>query len=188
MSKVKDDLELAHSCDIYLPTRTIFLTGEVDQSMYEAMIKNLHVLDTSSGTVTIYFNSEGGEVTHGLGIYNAIVGMKNHVRGIVWGSAESIASVILQGCDERIMLPHTYIMVHDGSDGHIEAPRHVQKKWQEFEDYQMKLIEDIYLEKIKTQYKRFSRKRLQDLLKTDTILLPDQAIKLGLVDFVQEVV
>lgn len=187
-SKLKDLLELAHDWDIYLPTRTIFLTGEIDESTYELMVKNLHALDTEPETVTIYVNSEGGDFDAGMAIYSAIKGMKSFVRCIIWGQASSIASVIAQACDERIIVPMGVMMIHSGSDGHVDSTREVQQKWREYNDVQAKQMEDIYLDKIKNKYQRFSRKRLQEMLKTDTILSAEEAVKLGLVDFVKEVI
>ena len=188
MSKaIKENLDLLHSSNIYLPTRTIFLTGEINETTYEETIKNLHALDTEPETVTIYLNSEGGEVDSGFALYNAIKAMKSLVRCIVWGQASSIASIILQACDERILLPNTYVMIHAGKDGTMDAPRDIQKQWAKFSDVQMKWMEDIYLEKIKTK-RSCSRKRLQEMLKTDTILTSEQAVKLGLADMIKGVI
>ncbi len=188
MSKaIKENLDLLHSSNVYLPTRTIFLTGEINENTYEGTVKNLHALDTEPETVTIYLNSEGGEVDAGFAIYSAIKAMKSMVRCVVWGQASSMASVILQACDERILLPHSFVMIHEGSDATLSAPRDVQKQWAKFSDFQMKQVEDIYLEKIKDR-KRFSRKKLQQLLKTDTILTAEQAVKLGLADIIKDVI
>lgn len=188
MSKaIKENLDLLHSSNIYLPTRTIFLTGEINEGTYEETIKNLHALDTEPETVTIYLNSGGGEVDAGFAIYSAIKAMKSLVRCVVWGQASSMASVILQGCDERILLPHSYVMIHEGSDATLNAPRDIQKQWAKFSDLQMKQVEDIYLEKIKSK-RSFSRKRLQEMLKTDTILTAQEAVKLGLADMIKDVI
>lgn len=189
MSKaIKENLDLAHSSNIYLPTRTLFITGEITEATYQETIINLHALDTDPQAVHIYINSEGGDFNSGMAIYNAIKAMKSLVRGFVFGEASSIASIILQACDERIIVPHGYIMIHAGSDGAITAPRHVQQAWRNFEDHQAKLMEDIYLEKIKHKKPRYSRKQLQSLLKTDTILKSKEALELGLVDLVKDVI
>ena len=80
MSKIKDYLDTLHATDVYLPTRTVFLTGDITEKLYDSTIKNLHALDTEPETVTVYINSEGGEVDSGFGIYNSVKGMKSFME------------------------------------------------------------------------------------------------------------
>lgn len=188
MSKIKEYLEMAHDHNVYLPTRTVWITGTITEDVYEQTCKNLHALDTEPETVTIYLNSEGGDFNYGMSIYNTIKGMKSYVRCIVWNSAQSIASVILCACDERIIVPTGFLMIHEGSDTSVEGTRSVQQIWAKFEEDQMRDMENIYLEKIKAVDEKYTRKKLQKLLKTDTILKAEEAKRLGLVDRIEEVI
>ena len=187
-AKVKEYISDAHSNNIFLPSRTIFLVGDIDEGKHLEVLKNLHILDQYEGNVTIYINSEGGEVASGFAIYDAIKAMKCYVRGIVNGQASSIASVILQACDSRLITPNSFVMIHEGNDGTINATRTIQKQWAEFDQHNHNKCVDIYLSKIKEKRKRFSKNDLETMLKTDTILKPEEAVKLGLVDEIINVI
>ena len=54
-------------------------------------------------TIELHINSNGGSVKEGVTIYNLLKQSGSHVKGIVDGVAYSVAFVILQACDERIM-------------------------------------------------------------------------------------
>lgn len=185
--KIKDFIAQAHTDGLYLPTRTIFLTGEVNVDMYETCIKNLHGLDNSSQeTVTIYLNSEGGSVRQGFAIYNAIRAMKSMVRGVVFGECSSAASMILQSFDERILAPNSEVMIHIGQESYGEDhPQNVQN-WVDRNKDVSEDMKKIYLEKIKEKKKRFTKKNFEDLWQFDKILNPKEAVELGLADLILE--
>jgi ATP-dependent Clp protease protease subunit len=184
--KIKEFTDLFHSNGVYLPTRSITITGSIDEDQYETVLKNLHALDSKEGTINIFINSEGGDVEQGLAIYDAIKGCKNFVRGMVYGTASSAASFILQACDERLMAPHAYLMVHIGEESSPSDHPKNKERWDKHQKELGKQMEDIYLVKIKHKKKRFTRKQLQDLLEYDTILYAKDAIELGLADRVEE--
>lgn len=182
MTKIKDHLSDFQDNNIYIPSRTITITGEVDADMYLNVIKNLHALDQTDGTVTIYLNSEGGSVVDGLAIYDAIRAMKNYVRIYVWGEASSAASFILQAGDERVVAPNAHIMVHYGTETlGPDNPQSVER-WAKRNKELAEVMENIYLEKIKEKKPRFTKKKLTDMLTFDTILSGKQAVELGLAD------
>lgn len=68
-----------------------------------------------SGPLDVHINSYGGSVADGTAIGNAIRGHNGPKRTIVDGFACSIASVIMQAGDERIVLPGSMVMIHDAS-------------------------------------------------------------------------
>lgn len=187
MNKLKDDLEAFHGTGLYLPTRTLLITGEVNDDLYASTIKNLHALDSTSGTINIKLNSEGGDVIAGRAIYDAIKNCKNHVRITVYGQASSAASFILQSADERIMTESSYLMLHVGEEGHAQNhPKNV-RRWDEFYRKLETWMENIYLQKIKQKKKRYTRNQLKSVLLFDTILNPKEALEMGLIDIIGEV-
>jgi ATP-dependent protease ClpP protease subunit len=187
MSKNKDDIELLHEYGIYTPTKTLMITGEVCEVMYENVIANLHILDSTTGAITIKLNSEGGDVVAGRAIYDAIRNCKNEVRCIVYGQASSAASFILQAADIRVISDNAYLMLHVGEEGHPENhPRNIEK-WHKFNRDLEAWMEDVYLKKIKEKKKRFTRNQLKSMLQWDKILKPKEALELGLVDAIGEI-
>lgn len=70
------------------------------------------------GPLDVHVNSAGGDVGEGLGVYNTIRGYQGgRKRTIVDGYAASIASVIVQAGDERIVEQGGLVMVHNPFTG-----------------------------------------------------------------------
>jgi ATP-dependent protease ClpP protease subunit len=67
------------------------------------------------GPLEVHVNSGGGEVHDGIAIGNAIRSHKDQVTVVVDGIAASIASVIVQAGQDRVMQPGSMMMVHDAS-------------------------------------------------------------------------
>jgi ATP-dependent protease ClpP protease subunit len=68
-----------------------------------------------SGPIECHVNSGGGEVHDGIAIGNALRSHKGPVTIVVDGIAASIASVIVQAGQDRIMQKGAMLMVHDAS-------------------------------------------------------------------------
>lgn len=184
--KIKDYLSEFHSNGFYIPTRTIDITGDITEETYEKVVKSLHAFDSQPGTINIILNSEGGEFRSGLGIYDTIRGCNSYVRIMVYGSCMSIASIILQSGDERLLSPNSLVMLHYGSNGGADNPIAIEERWTEQHKKDKNTMENIYLQKIKENKPRFTRKKLQEMLKIDTILSVKETIELGLADRIEE--
>jgi ATP-dependent protease ClpP protease subunit len=65
------------------------------------------------GPLTVGINSAGGDVFDGLAIHSAISSYPGPVTTVVDGLAASIASVIFQAGQTRVMSPGSMCMVHD---------------------------------------------------------------------------
>lgn len=178
---LKENLEYFHDKEVHIPTRSILLSGEVDLDTFNTFFKNLHILDQSVGDVFVYINSEGGDLDQGRAIYDLIKGCQNHITGIVYGEASSAASLILQACDKRRMSPSSYMMLHIGEEATGGHPEN-KKRWDEKYTKDTEHLMDVYLERIKEKKPRFTKKKLTDILRFDTILNGYQAIELGLLD------
>jgi ATP-dependent Clp protease protease subunit len=77
--------------------------------------KALHVLDLHHEIITIYLSTNGGSRPSALGIYDLIRACKSLVRIIAYGDLLSAGSLILQAGDERLLMPHTRMLVHPGA-------------------------------------------------------------------------
>ena len=67
------------------------------------------------GPLEVHINSGGGDVFDGIAIGNAIRKHKGSVTTVVDGIAASIASVIAQSGQDRVMQPGSMLMIHDAS-------------------------------------------------------------------------
>jgi len=196
MAKVnKDHVDKWYDYNIDLDNRTIWLGsmsedagGEsgVEHFLAENVIKGLHLLEKNAPNgdkpIFIILNNPGGDEVEGLAIYDAIKACKNHVTVTVFGKVWSMAGYILQAADERVMARHSSFMLHEGTRGlPYDHPR-IVKRWNEYYDQVDKYCFDIQYNRIKEKHPDFSKKKLEEMLKFDTILTPQETIELGLAD------
>lgn len=181
MSKFEQDLMLFHSNDIFVPSRTLFLHGEINEENFLNFYKNLHVLDSTNGTITVNIMSEGGCVTSAKAISDALMSCKNITRGVAFGEIASAATLIFQNFDERVMMPGSVMMIHSGAEsvsGHPQNVDNMIKQNRKDGDWMV----NTYWEKIKVVKPRFTKKRVKEMLQFDTYLSPKECLDLGLTD------
>ncbi len=101
--------------------RIIFLGLPIDDYVANVIQAQLLYLDSTEPgkDIQIYFNSPGGSVYAGLGIYDTMQYIKSDVATICTGMAASMAAVLLcSGTKEkRSALPHSRVMIHQPMGG-----------------------------------------------------------------------
>jgi len=104
-----------------LESRTLLLTGQVDDDMSKAAIAQLLVLDADDAEkpIRIFINSPGGSVDAGFAIFDTMRYVKAPVYTICAGLAASAATVMLLGGAKghRYSLPFTRFLLHQPSQG-----------------------------------------------------------------------
>lgn len=223
----KDDIDQFMENDLYLPTRTLYMgsithfdEGEesgTDYAMAERMVKALHILETHDAAskrgekpITIIMNNIGGDIFHGMAIYDAIRNCTNHVTIKVYGHAMSMGSIILQAADQRIMSPNSKIMVHYGQlsmSGHSNT----SKQWTIEDQKFCRFMEQLFLEKVgdrtitleeyyhligkihripsgnaKNKKIKIDLDAMENILNFDAFIDADMALKLNFIDKVEE--
>ncbi len=109
--------------DIYsrlLKDRIIFISGEIDDELANAVIGQLLFLDSKSNDdISLYINSPGGSITAGMAIYDTMNFIKSDVSTICVGMAASMASVLLTSGakGKRYILPNSEVMIHQPLGG-----------------------------------------------------------------------
>ena len=105
--------------DIYsrlLKDRIIFIGGEVNDVMANAVVAQLLFLEKEDSTkdIDIYINSPGGSVVDGLAIYDTMQLIKPQVSTICVGLAASMGAVLLTGGapGKRYALPNSKVLIH----------------------------------------------------------------------------
>ena len=99
----------------HLMNRRIFLQGEIDEEMADAVLSQiLYLKDESDSPIDIFINSSEGDVNCGLMIYDILQSVKIPVNLYCTGMAASMAAVILAGGQKgrRFILPHSKTMIH----------------------------------------------------------------------------
>ena len=104
-----------------LRERIVFLGSQVDQSTANRICAELLLLEAEDRDrdISLYINSPGGSVTDGLAIYDTMQYVRAPVSTICIGMAASMAAVLLAAGapGKRFALPHSRIMIHQGSGG-----------------------------------------------------------------------
>ena len=191
----RDDIDKLYDYDLHLPTRTLYMGsaesnsehGEsgVDAIMAERLIKGLYILDKAAPSgdqpITVIMNNPGGDQYDGFAIFDAIQACKNHVTIVVYGKAMSMGGIILQAADRRVMSKNSRFMMHYGQFG-IDANAKDVYEWVEDNKKIDKLMENIFLDKMKEKNPAMTIKKLQDMLKSDFIVDARDAVSLGLAD------
>lgn len=128
-------------------------------------------------TIELHINSYGGSVKEGVAIYNQLKQKKcKEIVAYVDGFAYSIASVIMQAADRRIMGLGTSLLIHNmwlSIAGNAEDLR----KAADDLDVLMESNRQIYLERI-----NITEEELIEMMNNETYLTPDQAVEMGFAD------
>jgi ATP-dependent Clp protease protease subunit len=188
-----DDVEHFIDNDLYIPTRTVYVgpTGEDAETnvlMAERAIKILHILDSKSDDpIEVLMINPGGSFDDGMAIYDAIQLCRSPITIKVFGYAYSMAAVILQAADERLLAPNAKLMIHYGEDGLAMNHPKTNRNWKKQNDKDSKWMKDLFLEKIREKHPDFPESKLEKMLDFDTIFSAEEAVALGLADKVMEV-
>lgn len=183
--------------DVYsraLKDRIVFLTGEVEENMSNHLVAQLLLLEAQSqkAPITMYVNSPGGSVVHGLAIYDTMRYISSPIHTVIIGQAASMGSLLAQAGDKRYITQNARHMVHRVSSGTGGTSGSIHVQELEFEDARRRLEESKKLNEKLTQiyvdhntagktYEEFF-----EMMKFDTYLSAEEAIELGLVDEIIE--
>lgn len=134
-------------------------------------------MSSIKGPLDIHINSGGGSVSDGIAIANAIRAHKGPKRTIVDGMAASIASVIMQAGDERIIEPGAMVMIHDAWSeqpvGNEESGRRIVESLRK------------HSENIASQYAERAGGTAEDwraVMREETWFTAEEAVAAGLAD------
>ena len=121
------------SFDIYsrlLNDRIIFLGTPVTSEIANLIVAQMVHLesDDPEKDISLYINSPGGIVYAGLAIYDTMQFIKPDVQTICVGMAMSMGAVVLAGGanGKRSALPHSKILIHQGSAGFSGQPTDIE--------------------------------------------------------------
>lgn len=95
--------------------RRLFITGEINAESAMDFFKQVMLLNTEddSAPISVFINSPGGEIDNGLLVYDSIVGSRAPIYTFCTGCAYSMGAVLFTCGKERIMLPHSKLMLHE---------------------------------------------------------------------------
>lgn len=166
--------------DALLDDREVFLTSEVNAENVSELMKAFMYLEKESPgkEITFYINSPGGSVSDGLALYDYIRLMKSPVTTICIGRAASMGAILFLAGENRKMLPHSEIMIHDASFGNAEfsglKPDEISEKANDLLKTS-KILREIVAERTGQDAKLVAQK-----MKKDSFFKADEAMQFGL--------
>lgn len=154
--------------------RVVWLVGDIDMTSISRAMKGLTILDKMSAEpITLVINSDGGDMVQGFALIDTIHSSRSHIIGSVMGAASSAAFIILQCCNSREAGKHSVLMTHAGNRE---------------TDFDLKidlLADEIVLKRMQKIKKDTTMAKLQKWQSMDRYMLAEDAVTLGLLDWVR---
>lgn len=133
----------------------------------------------SADRIRVEINSPGGDVFDGIAIHNALRSHPAHITTRVDGLAASIASVIAQAGDDRVMQPAAQMMIHNAW-GLVVGDRNDHSEMADLLAQQDEVIAGMYAARSGRELAEF-----RDLMDAETWLTDQATVDLGLADSIQ---
>ena len=169
--------------DVYsrlLKDRIIFLGTGIDDQVANAIVAQLLFLtgEDPKREISMYINSPGGEVYSGLAIYDTMQFIPCEIATYCVGMAASMASIILMAGTKgkRFALPHSRILIHQGSTGFRGAIPDVEIQARET----MRLIGTLL--EINALHTGQPLERIKKDTERDFYMSPEEAKNYGIID------
>lgn len=132
--------------------------------------------DIADPALDVHINSTGGDVFDGIAIFNALRSHPSTVTTYVDSAALSIASVIAQGGDRRVMLTGSQMMIHDAW-GLVIGPAADMRQYADVLDKQTRIIAELYAERSDGDVEEFL-----SLMAAESWFNAEESVALGLAD------
>ena len=163
-----------------LKERIIFLGAGVEDDIANLVIAQLLFLDAEDPEkeIFLYINSPGGVITSGLAIYDTMQYVRAPVSTICTGIAMSMCAVLLAAGapGRRFALPHSRIMIHQGSGGFRGNTPDVFIQVKEMEQL-VRTTQEILAAHTGQPMEKVVKDTDRDLF-----LSPEQAVEYGIID------
>ena len=184
---VEQDARGERSYDIYsrlLKDRIIFLGTPVNDQIANLIVAELLFLEKSDPDrdIDLYINSPGGSVSAGLAIYDTMQLIKCDVSTICVGMAASMGASLLAGGTKgkRYSLPHSRIMIHQGSAGFQGTAIDIQIQAAEV----LKINEEMI--RLLAEHTGQTEERVRQDTNRDYFMTAEEAVAYGVIDSVIE--
>lgn len=166
--------------DEMLDQRGLELMTSVDAESCAVVIRGLLHLQRQDPTmpITLYINSPGGEVQSGLALYDVMQAVSCPIRTVCLGMAASMGALLFIAGDEREILPHSRIMIHDPLIGAGAGGSALSVKARADD---LMRIRDITAGVI-ARHSGMSVERVFELTASDTYFEAEEAVDAGLAD------
>lgn len=173
----------AETKDYLLNERIIVLEGEITQERSQEIVRQLIVLDSMrKDRIVLLIDSPGGSVQGGLAIIDAIGFIRSEVVTVCTCSAFSMAAVIFSFGKQRLMFPHSSVMIHQFTVNAV-----VNGGSKSISDFSDKLHNmKVMLDEMLASRTGKTSEEIAEAISTDNFMDTQQAISFGIADRVIE--
>ena len=169
--------------DIYsllLKERIIFLGTAITDQIANMTVAQLLFLDREDPDkeISVYINSPGGVIYHGLAVYDTMQQVRAPVSTIAVGVTASMGTMLLAGGTKgrRYALPHATIHMHPAGGGAQGYAPDVEIQYKELQRMQHLLHELL------SKHTGQSVEKIADDFDRDRWMSAEQAVEYGLID------
>jgi len=116
----KDDGPRGHIDQLFFKSRSVIITGEINDKVANRAVTHLLALaEESDDPINLYISSPGGHVESGDMVHDVIKFIRPRVRAIGSGWVSSAGALIFVGAarEDRYCLPNTRFLLHQPSGG-----------------------------------------------------------------------
>jgi ATP-dependent Clp protease protease subunit len=164
--------------------RIIFLGLPIDDYVANIIQAQLLFLDSTDPTkdISMYFNTPGGSVHAGLGIYDTMQYISSDVATICTGMAASMGAILLTAGskNKRSALKHSRIMIHQPMGGVQGTASDIEITTREI----LKLKQELYL--ILSLHSGHPLEKIEKDADRDHWMTASEALEYGMIDEVLE--
>jgi ATP-dependent Clp endopeptidase proteolytic subunit ClpP len=183
LEELRDDERVRKSADAFHHVYA-FTAAVADSSVRSCMQRlNEWARNEPGCSIEIVFNSPGGSVVDGMALFDYILTLRangHHITTTALGMAASMAGILLQAGDKRVMGSEAWLLIHEGSFGAVGKVGEVEDTVEWVKRIQKRILR-IFAKRshlTETQLaRRWHRK--------DWWIDADEALKLGLIDEVR---
>lgn len=153
------------------------ITAQPQEGLYTtlAMLQEAYAIQQEADEITVYINSNGGDVTQGFAIHDWLKSLGKPITTIVNGLCASIATVIALSGDKRKISPNSEYYIHNPWGGIEGDHKTVEKYAAELKVAEEKLVNFYASNTIA------SVDVLRSAMDAETNYTPQQAFQLGFV-------
>jgi len=169
--------------DIYsllLKERIVFLGTVINDQIANLIVAQLLYLDSEDPEkeISLYINSPGGIIYHGLGVYDAMQQVHAPISTIAVGVTASMATMLLAAGDKgrRYALPHATIHMHPAGGAAQGYAPDVEIQYKELQRMQHLLHELL------SKHTGQSIEKIADDFDRDKWMSAEDAVEYGIID------
>jgi ATP-dependent Clp protease protease subunit len=159
--------------------KSVYVVGEINHESLNRFLEAFPRADAKPGPIFVYIMSEGGDVDIGIAMYELLRTAVSPIITVGVGAVCSMAVLLLQAGDHRVITQSTSLLIHDGTvafQGALHSTKlHMDQSVKTHAWYCQQIVDrsGIPMEKA------------MELARTESFLSATEALELGLVDEVR---